>query len=245
MRIRNVFMRKIVLLLLIIHIVGGAIVFADTEKDRFVSENDFDNWVTHYYLSPQPELLPYALKYFCKSNMYNNKVILPMMSFFVAALKGNDTLLKKTYIELEQDSTTREKIFFLDILWLINDTESRKLIENARAGWIDDDIQGKIKQQNKSRPYNVLIMPIISTQALDMLWATFFATGDEKAVQRIISVIHFSKDGKGEGAIIGASALWSLKSNAKQHKKVMDICKQEIGKQTGLTKNLLQEVVAG
>jgi len=189
--------------------------------------------------------LSYALKYFCKSNMYNNKVILPMMSFFVAALKGNDTLLEKIYIEMGQDSTTREKTFFLDILWLINDTESRRLIENARVGWTDADIQDKIKQQDKSRPYIVLTMPIISTQALDMLWATFFATGDGKAVQRIISIIHLSNDGKGKGAIIGASALWSLKSNAKQHKKVMDICKQEIGKQTGLTKNLLQEVVAG
>ncbi len=86
-------------------------------------------------------------------------------------------------------------------------------------------------------------MPIISPQALDMLWATFFATGDERVVRRIISVLQLSKDNKSAEALIGTSALWSLKSNAKQHEKVMAICKEEIGKQDGLTKNLLQEVV--
>jgi len=236
-------MEKIVLVSLAICIFVGSVLFAETKDDRFLSENDFNNWVTYYYLSPEPNELPHALKYFCKSNMYNNKVILPMMSFFVAALKDNDAVLEKTYIEVGHDDTSREKTFFLDILWLINDSKSRKLIENARSEWTSEDVQDKIKQQDKSRPYDVLTMPIISPQALDMLWATFFATGNEKPIQRVISVLPLLKERQASKLMIGAAAKWSLESNARQRKEVLMICKKELKEQQGLTKNLLGEIV--
>lgn len=215
------------------------------DQHQFISDEEFSSWFTYYYLSPQPQRLGAAIKYFCSSALYKDKVILAMMSFFVAGLKNNDEMIKEVYDELIQNSTIREKTFFLDILWLINTENSRKSIEKARSEWNDTEVQEKISQQHRSIPYDAFTMPIISPQSLDMLWATFFATGDENIVRRVISVIRLSKDGKGAEALIGASALWSLKSNAKQHKKVMDICKEELDKQAGLTKNLLQEVVAG
>ncbi|MFA5143948.1 MAG: hypothetical protein WC522_07295 [Candidatus Omnitrophota bacterium] len=215
------------------------------DQNQFVSDEQFSNWFTYYYLSPQPQRLGAAIKYFCSSASYKDKTVLAMMSFFVAGLKNDDEMIEETYEKLNRGSTIREKTFFLDILWLINTNDSRKIIEKAKSEWNVMEIQEKINQQRQSIPYDTLTMPIISPQALDMLWATFFSTGDEKVVQRIISVIHLSKDGKGQEILIGGAALWSLKSNAKQHKKVMDICKQEVGKETGLTKNLLQEIVAG
>lgn len=216
---------------------------AKSDQIMFISDEQFSNWMTYYYLSPTPDSIYQAIKYFCNSKLYNDRLTLSFMSFFVGALRDKDAFLKEIYDKMNQNSTVKEKIFFLDILWLINNDVSKKLIEEANVRWSDESVQDKIERQNRSRPYDILTMPIISPQALDMLWATFFATGDEKVVQRIISVIHLSKDGKGQEILIGGAALWSLKSNAKQHKKVMDICRQEIGKQMGLTKSLLQEIV--
>lgn len=42
-----------------------------------------------------------------------------------------------------------------------------------------------------------------------------------------------------------ASALWSIGSNAQQHRKVLELCTREVGRRTGTTRQALEWVVAG
>jgi len=209
------------------------------EEAIFISDVQFNNWVTYYYLSPKPHQTISALKYFCTSNMYNDKTILSIMSFFVASLKNNNIAVNEIYSKLDQNGTIREKTFFLDVLWLINTEKSKKLIEKARLEWNDKEIQEKIVQQNASIPYNILTAPIISPQVLDMLWATFFATGEKEPICRIISVIHLSNVSNAKDMLVGKAAVWSLISNCKQHSKVLEICEEEESIQRGITKDML------
>ena len=76
-----------------------------------------------------------------------------------------------------------------------------------------------------------------------MLWAAFYATGDALPVQKIIAVLHLSKDGNGEEMMVGGAANWSLKSNAQQHPKVLEICKSELTNVRGITKEMLESVI--
>ncbi len=102
-----------------------------------------------------------------------------------------------------------------------------------------DTIEGRISGEQ----IDLYTTEISNPGVLDMLWASFFATGDVLPIQRIISVLHLRKDGHGEEIIVGGAAEWSLRSNVTQHPKVLWICKQELTKSEGLTKTLLEDVL--
>ena len=69
-------------------------------------------------------------------------------------------------------------------------------------------------------------------------------TGNDEAIKRIVSVLHWLEDGKGMEIAIGGAARWSLTSNCRAHKKVLEICKREWPKLQWPTKKILQKIVA-
>jgi hypothetical protein len=91
-----------------------------------------------------------------------------------------------------------------------------------------------------------LAAPIDSPAMLDRLWAVYFVTGDETAVQRIISVVHWYEDGKtlNEG-LLGGAAQWSLGVNAKRSARLRKIIEKELATSDVITKRLLGEILEG
>jgi hypothetical protein len=88
-------------------------------------------------------------------------------------------------------------------------------------------------------------MPIESPDVLDMLWVAFMASGDEKYVIQVISVLPYSTvKGNIPRLLVGGSARWSLTSNAIQHKRVLDICMSQLEKQPHEVKEILSEVIS-
>ena len=89
-----------------------------------------------------------------------------------------------------------------------------------------------------------LTRPITSAGQLDGLWTLYFETGEDAAVRRIISVLHWLEDGQGMQIVIGGAAQWSLKSNAAQHPGVLAICKDELARADETTSSILKKIVA-
>jgi hypothetical protein len=65
----------------------------------------------------------------------------------------------------------------------------------------------------------------------DLLWGAFFASGDKRVVERLVSEMQFcdEKDSL-QLFLTGASAKWSLSSNAKQHPLVRKYLEELVGK---------------
>jgi hypothetical protein len=117
------------------------------------------------------------------------------------------------------------------------------LLKKSQILWQSESLQVIIARQ-LSRSYDDLYsMPVDSPQVLDMLWASFFATGEDLPVKRIISVLHLEKEGHGGQILIGGAANWSLKSNAKQHPKVLGICRNEVANAQETTKAMLESII--
>ena len=209
----------------------------------FKSDNEFGEWVTFYYQNPSPERIPSALVYFCNSSMYKSNAAMPTAAFFSATFRKDDALTQKAFDEVSLNGNENTKIMFINILSLTNNPESKALLEKARNAWRSERLQGIIARQ-ATRPHEDLYgVAIESPQVLDMLWASFFATGDAIPVQRIISVLHLQKDGHGKEIMVSGAANWSLKSNAQSHPKVLEICKNELTNTQGITKDMLAAIV--
>jgi hypothetical protein len=209
----------------------------------FRSFEEFGEWMTFYYSSPTPEKVPVALEYFTDSDMYKTNVTMPMVAFFSALFKRDVVTMKKTFDEVSRNGSEESKIMFINILSLANTPEGRELLEKAKGSWGSERLQTVIARKISGLHEDLYTMPVDSPQMLDMLWASFCATGDDLPVRRIISVLHLQQDGNGEEIIVGGAANWSLKSNAQMHPRVLDICKQELVLAQEPTKTLLEEAI--
>jgi len=211
----------------------------------FINDAILEKWMTSYYLNPKPEQLGDAIIYFCGSKVEKDTTKLPMMSFFVAALENHESEMQNIFNNIAKRSVIEEKVFFLDVLWLINSEKSRDLINKASKEWKESEVAVKISDQEKSAPYNVRNISAISPQILDLWWYSFFATGDDVFIKKIIDALSFLEDRDFQKRLTGEAAKWSLTSNADQHKRVREICVFEEANRSGVIKKALGDVISG
>jgi len=85
----------------------------------------------------------------------------------------------------------------------------------------------------------------LSVSALDDYWAAFTATGERSHVEKVIAALPLVEvRGDIERLLIGGAARWSLSSNAHQHTKVLEICKDVLTQAKEPLAKLLAEVIA-
>ena len=213
--------------------------------NSFDSEEQFSEWVTSYYLAPQPERLSSAIRYYADSALYEKQNTRMLMATFFASLFRQDAgLLRKAYEDIAQGGSENAKIFFLNVLWVVDTEDSRAFLAKARTAWTAEPVQRILVRMEGHRPNDLLEVPVDSPAVLDQLWAMFMATGDAAPVRRIISVVHLLEEGHGAEIMVGGAARWALTSNARQHKRVYDICRQELQRSEGTTKSLLEQILA-
>jgi hypothetical protein len=87
---------------------------------------------------------------------------------------------------------------------------------------------------------------------LDFFWSSFFASGDPKYVQTIISFLRVfvakrpkRPDGMIDAApwLMGIAADWSLRANARRHRRVVEICRSELPAYEKPVRDILEEIV--
>lgn len=211
---------------------GETAATADTKSDpRFSapvminSVDDLTRWMTYYYLHPQPDLLPAALIFADKEKLMDGDHLQTLQAFVARVFVANPARIPGWYQQLAPMSEqNRTKV--LTAVWWSQTAEGKALLETI-AKAVPEKSQAEFKKQIDAKPPQLDTMPIETPMVLDMLWAAYCATGDQKYVQRIISVLPWSEDKKDlNKMVLSSTAAWSLKSNALQHPSVLKFCKE-------------------
>lgn len=206
------------------------------------TQGDLERWTTYYYVYPQPDLTVKAILVSEQIGFLDRPTAAaPLIGFFSQIFSQNPDKLPAWILELKPLKQNHKAIIYT-ALWLANTNESRKQAAILLKELAPDAQASITKSTAKVVP--IQNMEICSPAVLDMLWTSFFATGDEKYVKRIISVLPWSQasEHNGEKKMVGYSAKWSLSSNAVQHKRVMAICLKERDKQLEL-RPILDDVI--
>ena len=99
----------------------------------------------------------------------------------------------------------------------------------------------------KSKSFHPLQEPIISAASLDFHWVTYFATGNPKAVERIVDYIIKAQTEAAQYPeyenLTLAAAIWSTRSNMQQDATIDGIVRQYIQKQPEANKNPLEQAL--
>ncbi len=188
------------------------------------TEADLSNWSQYYYLHPRPDLTIKALLFAEKEGFLDNRdACLPLIALTSQIVRQNPKQLPAWVQELNPMKTEHKKLIW-KALWQSNTAESRSAA-NLLAQDFPINERPPLLTQSSPSPQPIEKIEL-SPPVLDMLWANFFATGDERYVVRIMSALpYLRKETLDTSKMITAGvASWSLASNAHQHKRVMSIC---------------------
>jgi len=232
-------MRCIILIIMCLVAVAPAVA-----ATTFQSKEDFSKWLAFYYLKPEPNRVPDAIRYMSEAGFLDNeKAAPPIFGFLAGTLQSNPD---KMALWISQLGSLNERHLGVVVLgvWYAALPESQKtvyaLIEKHPV------LKPDFEFLYGGTPMSVKQIPLEQGPwVLDALWGKFMATGDSTPVERIISTLPWI-DVKGDinRLLVGGAARWSLTSNAVQHKRVLDICEKAEKRQGAEVAAKLGEVIS-
>ncbi|MFN8656955.1 MAG: hypothetical protein U0105_11500 [Candidatus Obscuribacterales bacterium] len=189
------------------------------------TDQDLNQWLTYYYLHPQPDLVVPATLLAEKKGYLSSETGGPYMAFLSRIFAQNPTMVGDWLKQLDSIPARDKPMLWTAIYW--SHTKESAAVLDQIAKSLPPKSQESLVEQIAKPPEPIEKVTISSPAVLDMLWGAFFATGDEKYVKRLISVLPWEAQNKDLIKMqVGASARWSLTSNAEQHAKVLEICQQ-------------------
>jgi len=206
------------------------------------TEAQLDEWLYRYYLHPQPEGVVPAMGYLDRSgNLRKDGYRRVVAAFLSEVFRQNRDRLEGWAKDLAGLGKQGRSVLF-EALWR-SGSKPGILALRALRETADAEEKAAIDRILGSIPVPPRLMPVLIPEHLDILWATFLASGDEAMVRRVIDCLPWSDEKEGR-QLIGGAARWSLASNAEKHEKVMVVCRAEVEKREGRTREILREVIA-
>jgi hypothetical protein len=186
---------------------------------------DLNQWLTYYYLHPQPDLVVPATLLAEKKGFLASDNGGPYMAFLSLVFAKNPTRVGSWIQQLDAIPPKDRPMLWTALYWS-HTPEAQKLLDQIIKTLPEKTRKSLIEQVAKP-PVPIESVDVTSPAVLDMLWGAFFATGDDKYVKRMISTLPWESQNKDLTRMqVAASARWSLTSNAEQHSRVLKICQQ-------------------
>ncbi len=215
------------------------------QEAPFRSVPEFNRWITHYYLAPEPQRISNALRFYCNSTLFEKESTRgPMAVFFASIFRNNPAAMTGVYEDISLHGSEKQRIFALNCLWLVHNAAGEVLLQRARQEWTSKFARKILQEMKGKEPGELFDRPIRDPVQLDMLWARFSATGDPDVVQKILSYIPLKEKASALDVLLEGTLTWSLARNAQQHPVVYEICKEELMKSSGSKKKLLEEIIS-
>lgn len=198
-------------------------------------------FIDFYYLHPRPDLTVSALQYFSRTKMLEREALLaPFSGFLSQVFRQNPKIAEQCARELTSPSQRKALVYAIWISQLENAPDLLAIVANGA----NEEVKSAVKQFTYQVPPDMLKEEVHSAGSIDALWGAYFATGDRRWVEKIVSVLPWSeaKDDQDRRAI-GSTAQWSLATNAAKHKSVRDILEQEQKTAPEVQRRLIAELL--
>jgi hypothetical protein len=223
--------RSILAALALTSVLAGCQTLSGADKPQvdkqFANEDDFRQWFAFYYKEPHPEYITSALKYM-RTQHYLEEFPDIASVFLSRVFATNPDAL--TDWAASWDNLGQEEWNVICVaLWLTNTPTSKDLLAKnlERAA---PDRREHLRDMLKSDPGDIdpMTAEVVDPRQINLIWAAFSATGDERYVKRVISYVHFYGEESDERqAAIGEAAIMTLANNTLQHQVVARICAEE------------------
>ncbi len=199
------------------------------------SRKDFDQWLLMYFDHPQPELTAQALLFGERKGDFDNKEQEPIL--FAIASRQFAQHPEKISGWLDELSTLKlaHKVLLWKALWSADTDDSRAAANKLALQFPESNRPQELTASGKKT--TPIISMGLNPGVLDMLWTSYFITGNKNYVARICEALPvLAKDKPDVNRIVTAGAAqWSLVSNGKKYAQIVEICEQTKANKPELT----------
>jgi hypothetical protein len=229
---------KTIVLIAIIICIGCATV---APPPKITDPVQLTNWVTYYYLKPEPSQVPAMLNALLEEGLVSwPDSIASYAGFFAEIFFQNEDRVGQWVGNLRPQGAS-QTMFLLYAIALSDIPGKSALMQKLETA-------SGVSLSSGPFPHftGASIMRFTPTSAadLDLLWGAFMASGSDRYILKIIDALqNIDASGDRNNFLLGFAAYWSLSSNAAQHAKVKEICKRELSASTGRKAELLSEIL--
>lgn len=204
---------------------SGSSVSEEQSTAEFRTDEEFRSWFAFYYKAPHPEMLTAALK-FMQAHKYLDDYP-DIASVFLSHVMATDPQAMTNWVEHDWQSLgDAQWSVILVSLWMVHTDVSeallRKYVDRA-----DPKHHDRIKTLLSHDPGDIdpLRAAVVDPRQINLIWAAFSATGDERYVRKVVDYVHlYGENGNDNQALIGEAAIMTLANNALQHEVVAKLC---------------------
>lgn len=193
---------------------------------KFTTEDDFRQWFAFYYKKPKPQDVTAALR-FMKEKNYLKDYPDVAAAFLSRVFEKTPERLDGWMTEW-QSLGAEEWDVILAGLYFANTDDSHDLYEKYLEKGSREN-HAKYKQLiGKGREHaDLLAMDVAAPRQVNLMWAAYSASGDERFVRKVIGLIgHYGEESRGRNEI-GEAAIMTLANSALLHEQVATICLEE------------------
>lgn len=198
-------------------------------------------WMAHYYEHPEPDALPRWMQEISASGGLEKASARYPVLIFVSTVVSQHPAKAGAWCDALSSLPATHRAMFA---WSFKNANAPQH-ERCQKDLPRDVVNGL----RAAKPIRPLSRPPTTPGDLDMLWATFMASGDEQPVNMIVDVLlrplpASNAPGSIEALLMNGAAKWSLASNAKQHARVRLILEQRRAKANAPLRQEINQLLA-
>jgi hypothetical protein len=241
---------------------------AQAAKVEFISRNDVTEWIDSYRTKPEPARMPAAIQALSKAGALRDPEAAGFHVGFAAGVLGANPARADELIAKMLPLPDADQWFAVRVIAYSGLPEWRDLLRRhasrlpARKDMIDRYLEGrlltldeieldksptwleKVYAQMGGKPPAKGMSYGGNPELLDTLWGRYFASGDRKAIWRILTILPWSNDDDSlERLTVGSAAKYTLANNAARYPDVLALLKERAPKQPEAIRKPLAQVI--
>ncbi|BDG04899.1 hypothetical protein AMOR_38950 [Anaeromyxobacter oryzae] len=181
---------------------------------------DLGDFITGYYRSPRPDRLVEALVAADRLGVVGEGTLGPFSAFAGAVLREHPELIASGNRAMQGASTAGQVLWWQSV-WTSGTPAALSAL--ATAVGATAPVRDALEAMRAAPPPDPLLAAVGTPAQLDVLWASFFATGDGRVIVRIAAHLAWSEDADPQRRLVGEAARWSLRANAEAHPRVREV----------------------
>lgn len=209
-------------------------------KNRVIkSEQEFNDFTTYYYLSPQPNMAPPALEYFLNSKLFRDSIktnghVIEMMAYFFGRVANITPSLLREYEKFYDSEDMNGKLFLLSVFVIASDDQNIQFLRERLATEKNAEINDLIKRIIDTPPLRNrrILKGVTDSNDLDFFWIEFFVTGDKEPIKKLIDVLSWEDKFKAK-----LMSWMQIAHTAEEKNKLSDLLSNEVKISVDFDKN--------
>lgn len=217
--------------------------YAQAHEHAFSSQEEVIDWVNAYHVQPEPRRFSEALRIMSEEGLLGMPAAQPLIAGFMSGVFVDNPDQVAVWLRQAGRLPADHRSLVLLGLWHTGQAEAAAIVKAAIAG--DPAIEANLGFLSSRVAQHVTALPLEQGHwVLNTLWGYYLATGDERAVIRVIQVLPWVEHMDRPGHMsIGRAAYWSLAVNAARQPDVLRICEAQLATQPEKAGRLLRKVI--